>query len=252
MIDLGRDESAAGLRRATIPRQFPLCRRSFAIGRPVLLMLGTKIFYARKNLLPAALHAARLFRNAQTRQRGYHPGISRGQRLLLRRRDSDLLCNDWRLLPLRAPPVRFRGKAMINFTPISAAIGGALIGLAAVLLMRLNGRIAGITGIFAGLIDPGGNDRVWRATFIIGLIAAPLCAALLGWSLPSPRMPMSLTLVAGAGLLVGFGTRLSNGCTSGHGVCGIARLSPRSIAATAIFMAAAVAVVALTRHLIGA
>jgi uncharacterized protein len=141
---------------------------------------------------------------------------------------------------------------MINFTPISAAIGGALIGLAAVLLMRFNGRIAGITGIFAGLIDPADDDRTWRATFIIGLIAAPLSAAILGWSLPSPQMPASLTLVAIAGVLVGFGTRMGNGCTSGHGVCGIARLSPRSITATGIFMAVAVVVVALMRHVIGA
>ncbi len=141
---------------------------------------------------------------------------------------------------------------MSNFTPISAAFGGVLIGLSAVLLMRLNGRIAGITGIFAGLIDFGESDRLWRATFVIGLIAAPLTAALLGLSLQGPQMPASLTLVAAAGLLVGFGTRLSNGCTSGHGVCGIARLSPRSIAATAIFMAAAVAVVAVMRHVIGA
>jgi len=140
---------------------------------------------------------------------------------------------------------------MANFTPISAAIGGALIGLAAVLLMRLNGRIAGVTGIFAGLIDPFSTDRVWRATFVVGLIAAPLSAALLGYSIPYPRMPASFAVIAGAGLLVGFGTRLSNGCTSGHGVCGIARLSPRSITATAIFMAAAIAVVAVTRHVIG-
>jgi uncharacterized protein len=141
---------------------------------------------------------------------------------------------------------------MANFTPISAAIGGALIGLSAVLLMMLNGRIAGITGVFAGLIDPTGNDRAWRATFIVGLVAAPLSAALLGLPLPLPQMPSSLTIIAVAGLLVGFGTRLSNGCTSGHGVCGIARLSPRSLAATAIFMGAAIIVAALTRHVFGA
>jgi uncharacterized protein len=141
---------------------------------------------------------------------------------------------------------------MANFTPISAAIGGVLIGLSAVLLMMLNGRIAGITGVFAGLIDPTANDRAWRATFIAGLIAAPLSAVLLGLTLPLPQMPSSLTVIAVAGLLVGFGTRLSNGCTSGHGVSGIARLSPRSIAATAIFMAAAIIVVALTRHVLGA
>jgi len=141
---------------------------------------------------------------------------------------------------------------MANFTPISAAIGGTLIGFSAVLLMMLNGRIAGVTGVFAGLIDPAGGDRAWRVTFIAGLIAAPLSAALFGLAFPLPQMPASLTVVAVAGLLVGFGTRLSNGCTSGHGVCGIARLSPRSIAATAIFMAAAIVVVALTRHVFGA
>jgi uncharacterized protein len=140
---------------------------------------------------------------------------------------------------------------MANFTPISAAIGGALIGLSAVLLMLLNGRIAGVTGVFAGLIDPTGADRAWRATFIAGLIVAPLSAALVGFTLPMPQMPTSLIVVAAGGLLVGFGTRLSNGCTSGHGVCGIARLSPRSITATAIFMAAAIVVVALTRHVFG-
>jgi uncharacterized membrane protein YedE/YeeE len=145
-----------------------------------------------------------------------------------------------------------QAKLMANFTPISAAIGGALIGLSAVFLMMLNGRIAGVTGVFAGLIDPAGSDRAWRATFLAGLIAAPLSAALFALPLPLPQMPASLTVVAVAGLLVGFGTRLSNGCTSGHGVCGIARLSPRSIVATAIFMAAAIVVVAVTRHVFGA
>ena len=140
---------------------------------------------------------------------------------------------------------------MANFTPISAAIGGALIGFAAVLLMLLNGRIAGVTGIFTGLIDPNSSDRAWRATFVAGLIAAPLSAALLGYTIPIPHMPTSFATIAVAGLLVGFGTRFSNGCTSGHGICGIARLSPRSITATAIFMAAAIVVVAVTRHVVG-
>jgi uncharacterized protein len=140
---------------------------------------------------------------------------------------------------------------MSNFTPISAAIGGGLIGLSAVLLMLLNGRIAGITGVFAGLIDPLATDRAWRATFIIGLIAAPLTAALLGYAIPVPQLPPSFIVIAVAGLLVGFGTRLSNGCTSGHGICGIARLSPRSLVATGIFMFAAIVVVAITRHGIG-
>jgi uncharacterized protein len=140
---------------------------------------------------------------------------------------------------------------MANFTPITAAIGGALIGLSVVLLMLLNGRVAGITGIAAGLIDPVSTDRGWRATFIVGLIAAPFSAVLLGLTLPIPQMPTNYITIAVAGLLVGFGTRLSNGCTSGHGICGIARMSPRSIAATGIFMIAAIIVVALTRHVIG-
>jgi uncharacterized protein len=140
---------------------------------------------------------------------------------------------------------------MANFTPISAAIGGALIGLSAVLLMALNGRIAGITGIAAGLLDPTGSDRFWRAAFIVGLIAAPLSAMLVGYAVPVAQMPGSLITVAAAGLMVGFGTRLANGCTSGHGICGIARLSARSVTATAVFMAAAIAVVALTRHVVG-
>lgn len=140
---------------------------------------------------------------------------------------------------------------MANFTPISAAIGGALIGLAAVLLMLCNGRIAGITGIAAGLLDPAGSDRGWRAAFIAGLIAAPLSAMLLGYTVPAPQMPSNMIIIAVAGLLVGFGTRLGNGCTSGHGVCGIARLSIRSIAATVIFMVTAIIVVALMRHGIG-
>ena len=140
---------------------------------------------------------------------------------------------------------------MANFTPFSAAIGGALIGLAAALLMLCNGRIAGVTGIFAGVFTPYASSRLWRATFVLGLIAAPLCAAALGMMVPMPHMPASVVTVAVGGLLVGYGTRLSNGCTSGHGVCGIARLSLRSIAATAIFMLAAVIVVAVTRHVIG-
>jgi uncharacterized protein len=140
---------------------------------------------------------------------------------------------------------------MANFTPISAAVGGALIGLSAALLMLLNGRIAGVTGIVAGVFDPRGGDRLWRMAFVFGLIAAPLSAVALGLRMPALQLPSSLIVIAAAGLLVGFGTRLSNGCTSGHGVCGIARLSPRSLIATGIFMAAAMIVVAVTRHVIG-
>ena len=140
---------------------------------------------------------------------------------------------------------------MENFSPISAAIGGALIGLAAVLLMLFNGRIAGVTGIADGLINPRTDDRLWRLAFIVGLIAAPLAAALVGHAVPMPQMPASYAVIAVAGLLVGFGTRLGNGCTSGHGICGIARLSPRSVVATLVFMIAAIVVVALMRHVIG-
>jgi len=140
---------------------------------------------------------------------------------------------------------------MANFTPISAAIGGALIGLSAVLLMLFTGRIAGVAGITGGLFNPRSDDRGWRLAFVAGLIAAPLAAALIDRPVAMPQMPGSMIVIAIAGLLVGFGTRLGNGCTSGHGICGIARLSPRSIAATLVFMVAAMIVVALTHHVIG-
>ena len=139
---------------------------------------------------------------------------------------------------------------MAPFDPVSAAIGGALIGLAATLLMLLTGRIAGIAGIFGDLVDLARGDRVWRLAFVVGLIAAPLALTAVGHALRTPAMP-GWPIVVIAGLLVGFGTRLGNGCTSGHGICGIARLSPRSVTATAIFMGVAVAIVALTRHVLG-
>lgn len=137
---------------------------------------------------------------------------------------------------------------MTNFDPTSALFGGALIGLASVLLMLLLGRIAGISGILAGCFNVAGHDKGWRLAFIAGLIAAPLIAGLAGFHMSSARMPTSWIVIAVAGLLVGFGTRLGGGCTSGHGVCGIARLSSRSIAATIIFMVTAVIVVAIMRH----
>ena len=140
---------------------------------------------------------------------------------------------------------------MANFTPLSAAIGGALIGFSSVLLMLLTGRIAGISGIFGGLLNPGSDDRGWRIAFIAGLILAPLLAAWIGHAMSAPRLPASWIVIIAAGLLVGFGARLGGGCTSGHGICGVARLSARSIAATAIFMVTAIATVAVTRHLLG-
>ena len=140
---------------------------------------------------------------------------------------------------------------MAPFDPLTAVLGGALIGLASVLLMVLTGRIAGISGIFGGCLDVGTNDKGWRIAFIAGLILAPLTGGLAGFAVPVPDMPGSWIVIVVAGLLVGFGTRLGSGCTSGHGVCGIARLSPRSIVATGIFMGVAIVVVALTRHVFG-
>jgi len=140
---------------------------------------------------------------------------------------------------------------MTNFTPVSAATGGALIGLAALMLMLSTGRIAGVSGIFGGLINPATPDRGWRAAFVAGLIAAPLTGSLFGYALSEPQMSANWAVIVAAGLLVGFGSRLGGGCTSGHGICGVARISPRSLAATAIFVAAAMAVVAITRHGLG-
>lgn len=140
---------------------------------------------------------------------------------------------------------------MAAFDPVSALFGGALIGLATVLLMLLTGRVAGISGILGGALSGTAGDRAWRLAFIAGLIAAPLVAGLLGNPLAEARMPASWTVIVAAGLLVGFGTRLANGCTSGHGICGMARLSRRSIVATMVFMAAAVLTVAIVRHGLG-
>jgi uncharacterized membrane protein YedE/YeeE len=141
---------------------------------------------------------------------------------------------------------------MHNFTPLSGLLGGALIGLAAAMLMLLTGRLAGVSGIAGGLLSPASDkafsDKTWRIAFITGLIAAALLMPLFGG--PSAARPASASLVlfAVAGLLVGFGSRMGNGCTSGHGVCGFARLSARSIVATVVFMGVAVATVAIVRH----
>jgi uncharacterized membrane protein YedE/YeeE len=142
-------------------------------------------------------------------------------------------------------------SVMANFTPVSAAIGGALIGLSAVLLMMSTGRIAGISGIFSGLLNVHDDDKSWRVAFLAGLILAPVLAGLIGYGMAQPALPSSWIVIAVAGLLVGFGTRLGGGCTSGHGICGIARLSPRSIAATIVFIVMAVVTVAITRHGLG-
>ena len=141
---------------------------------------------------------------------------------------------------------------MHNLTPLSGVLGGALIGLSAAMLMLFTGRIAGISGIFGGLLSPTTSDRGWRIAFIAGVVVAPLIATLAtGALLPSPAMPASLIVIVTAGLLVGFGSRMGGGCTSGHGVCGVARLSARSLVATAVFMITALNTVAIVRHVIG-
>ena len=135
-----------------------------------------------------------------------------------------------------------------HFTPLSALAGGVLVGLAAAWLVLQNGRILGASGLLGGLVPPRA-DWLWRAEAILGLVLAPLVARLL-FDTPAPAIAAGpATLIAG-GLLVGFGTRLAGGCTSGHGVCGLARLSPRSIAATQTFKAAGFATVFAARHVL--
>jgi uncharacterized membrane protein YedE/YeeE len=135
------------------------------------------------------------------------------------------------------------------FTPVSALIGGAIIGAAVALFVVLNGRIAGISGILGGLARPQAGDVSWRIAFVAGLVAAPLAWGFLA-ALPEIRIDSSFPALVAAGLLVGVGTRYGGGCTSGHGVCGVSRASPRSIAATVAFMAAGFATVFVARHLI--
>jgi uncharacterized protein len=137
---------------------------------------------------------------------------------------------------------------MEHFTPVSAAIGGVLIGLSAALLWVSNGRIAGISGIVGGIYNFTPADLAWRLAFTVGLIASPVLFGLADGKLPKIIVSAPLPVVIGAGLLVGFGTRLGSGCTSGHGVCGLARFSPRSAAATGIFMSVAALTCYLFRH----
>lgn len=140
---------------------------------------------------------------------------------------------------------------MENFTPVSALIGGLLIGASAALFLVLNGRIAGISGILGGLIPPERGQVGWRLAFMAGMFIAPLIYVASGGALPAIELDASLPLLVVAGVIVGFGTRLGAGCTSGHGICGIGRGSPRSLAATAVFMASAIGTVFITRHIIG-
>ncbi len=134
-----------------------------------------------------------------------------------------------------------------EFTPVSAMVGGGLIGLATLWLMAANGRIAGISGIAGSLIGPEGGDRLWRLAFIIGLIAGPFAYMATGREIEA-SIPASTPVLIIAGLLVGIGTQLGSGCTSGHGVCGISRFSARGIVATITFMVTGAIAVFLIRH----
>jgi len=137
----------------------------------------------------------------------------------------------------------------VHFTPWMSLAGGMLIGLAATLLVLLHGRIAGISGILGGLLRPSPGDNAWRALFLLGLVLAPFV-----WSalrpLPALHIEASKGILIAAGLLVGIGTRYGAGCTSGHGVCGMARMSPRSIVATCTFVAVGFVTVWLVRHVL--
>ena len=137
-----------------------------------------------------------------------------------------------------------------SFTPVASAIGGALIGAAAVALMAAFGRIAGVSGIASRLLPPHGDDGfAGRLAFVLGIAAAPLVAWIVAGAMPAPRIEASTPVLAIAGLLVGFGSVWGSGCTSGHGVCGLSRLSPRSLVATMAFMATGMATVFVVRHL---
>lgn len=140
---------------------------------------------------------------------------------------------------------------MTDFTPLQSLLGGALIGLSAVLLMAFHGRIAGITGIISGVIPPLSGDWQWRAAFLVGSALVPLAYVLAGGQVDFSVPVSTIALVAG-GVLVGIGVHFGNGCPSGHGICGIARLSPRSIVAVLTFMATAFVTVFVVRHVIGA
>lgn len=137
------------------------------------------------------------------------------------------------------------------FTPWTSLAGGVLIGTAAALFVLLNGRVAGISGVLGGLLRPAPGDIAWRVAFVLGLVAAPLGYGLFA-PVPTPGIDASGPALVVAGLLVGLGTRYGAGCTSGHGVCGLSRLSPRSLAATAAFMSGGFATVFVVRHLLGA
>jgi uncharacterized membrane protein YedE/YeeE len=137
-----------------------------------------------------------------------------------------------------------------SFTPWASLAGGLLIGLSAAMFLLFNGRIAGISGILGGVLRPVKGDIGWRIAFMLGLVLAPAVFSLFA-PLPLVRIDANVAALVVAGLLVGIGTRYGAGCTSGHGVCGLSRLSPRSLVATVAFMLAGFATVYVVRHLIG-
>lgn len=137
-----------------------------------------------------------------------------------------------------------------HFTPWSSLAGGALIGLAATLFILMNGRIAGISGVIGGLLRPVNGDVLWRVSFVAGLVVAPLLFQT-SFALPAVDINAGTATLIVAGLLVGVGTRYGSGCTSGHGVCGLSRRSPRSLVATTLFMASGFLTVFIVRHLFG-
>lgn len=136
------------------------------------------------------------------------------------------------------------------FTPWTSLGGGILIGIAAALLLIVIGKIAGISGIAGGLLNPARGDIAWRVAFVGGLVVSPLVFALAA-PLPQVQVEAGYPMLVVAGLLVGFGTRYGSGCTSGHGICGLSRRSPRSVVATAAFMIAGFVTVYIVRHLLG-
>ncbi len=136
-----------------------------------------------------------------------------------------------------------------EFTPFASLLGGIMIGLAATLLMAFHGRVMGLTGIVSGVLPRVANDWQWRAAFLAGVIVTPLLLVSLKYPIPIAS-PTGLPVLIIGGIIVGFGVKLGSGCTSGHGICGIARLSPRSIAATGIFMVATAVTVFIIRHVL--
>jgi uncharacterized membrane protein YedE/YeeE len=139
-----------------------------------------------------------------------------------------------------------------NFTPWASLSGGVLLGVASAMFILVNGRVLGISGILGGLLPPKAGDAGWRLAFLLGMLAAPLAYGVLAPAgfVQAPRIDAGLGAIVAAGLLVGLGTRYGSGCTSGHGVCGLSRLSPRSLVATLAFMGAGFAMVFVVRHVL--